>query len=156
MTRLVREFHEAFDQPHPDRPSLEDRDTRSLRVRLLCEELAEVICAMYGQHDGEGPQWLADEFLDLAHDIALGEDEGQARAPDAAEITKELADLRYVTDGAAVALGLPLDAAYGLVHDSNMSKLGADGKPIRREDGKALKGPNYQPAEPAIRRLLDA
>ena len=58
---------------------------------------------------------------------------------------KELADLVYVCYQYASNLNWDLDAAMDRVHQSNMSKLGEDGKPIRREDGKVLKGPNYQP-----------
>jgi predicted HAD superfamily Cof-like phosphohydrolase len=47
----------------------------------------------------------------------------------------------------AVAFGLPLQVAFTRVHKSNMSKLGADGKPIYRDDGKVLKGPNYAPVD---------
>lgn len=59
-------------------------------------------------------------------------------------LTKELADLMYVTIGTAVTFGLPLKEVFEEVHKSNMSKLGDDGKPIYREDGKVLKGPNYK------------
>ena len=62
-----------------------------------------------------------------------------------AECLKELADLVYVCYQYAENLGWDLDEALDRVHKSNMTKLGADGKPIRREDGKVLKGPNYQP-----------
>jgi predicted HAD superfamily Cof-like phosphohydrolase len=62
-----------------------------------------------------------------------------------AECLKELADLVYVCFQYAENLGWDLDEALDRVHKSNMTKLGADGKPIRREDGKVLKGPNYQP-----------
>ena len=58
---------------------------------------------------------------------------------------KELADLVYVCYQYAANLNWDLDEAMDRVHQSNMSKLGEDGKPIRREDGKVLKGPNYQP-----------
>ena len=61
-----------------------------------------------------------------------------------ADLTKELADLLYVTIGFAVTFGLPLCEVFERVHQSNMSKLGEDGKPIYREDGKVLKGPNYE------------
>ena len=64
---------------------------------------------------------------------------------DKAALTKELADLLYVTIGMAVTFGLPLCEVFERVHQSNMSKLGEDGKPIYREDGKVMKGPNYQP-----------
>jgi len=62
-----------------------------------------------------------------------------------ADCLKELADLVYVCFQYAENLGWDLDEALDRVHQSNMTKLGEDGKPIRREDGKVLKGPNYQP-----------
>jgi predicted HAD superfamily Cof-like phosphohydrolase len=62
-----------------------------------------------------------------------------------ADCLKELADLVYVCYQYAENLGWDLDEALDRVHKSNMTKLGEDGKPIRREDGKVLKGPNYQP-----------
>lgn len=58
-------------------------------------------------------------------------------------LLKELADLVYVCHQMAAAFDLNLTEAFIRVHDSNMSKLDDDGKPIRREDGKILKGPNY-------------
>ena len=62
-----------------------------------------------------------------------------------AEALKELADLVYVCYQYAENMGWFLDGALDRVHVSNMSKLGKDGKPIYREDGKVLKGPNYKP-----------
>ena len=61
------------------------------------------------------------------------------------ECLKELADLVYVCYQYAENMGWFLDEALDRVHKSNMSKLGEDGKPIYREDGKVLKGPNYKP-----------
>ena len=58
---------------------------------------------------------------------------------------KELADLVYVCFQYAENMEWDLEEALDRVHKSNMSKLGLDGKPIRRQDGKVLKGPNYQP-----------
>ena len=60
---------------------------------------------------------------------------------------KELADLVYVCYQYAANMGWFLDEALNRVHESNMSKLGEDGKPIYREDGKVLKGPNYKPPD---------
>ena len=57
---------------------------------------------------------------------------------------KELSDLVYVCFQYAAARGWELDEALDRVYQSNMSKL-VDGKPLRREDGKVLKGPNYEP-----------
>ena len=61
------------------------------------------------------------------------------------EALKELADLVYVCYQYAENMGWFLDEALDRVHKSNMSKLGEDGKPIYRDDGKVLKGPNYKP-----------
>ena len=60
------------------------------------------------------------------------------------ETLKELADLVYVCYQYAENMGWFLDEALDRVHKSNMSKLGEDGNPIYREDGKVLKGPNYK------------
>ena len=63
------------------------------------------------------------------------------------EELKELADLVYVCFQYAENMEWDLEEALDRVHKSNMSKLGLDGKPIRRSDGKVLKGPNYEPPE---------
>ena len=62
-----------------------------------------------------------------------------------ANILKELADLVYVCYQYAANMGWDLDEAMHSVHESNMSKLDENGKPIYRDDGKVLKGPNYAP-----------
>jgi NTP pyrophosphatase (non-canonical NTP hydrolase) len=67
------------------------------------------------------------------------------------EQLKELADLVFVCYQYAAARGWNLDVAMRRVFESNMSKL-VDGKPLRRADGKVLKGPNYQP--PILEDLL--
>ena len=56
-------------------------------------------------------------------------------------------------EGLARTFGLPADRVFDRVHDSNMSKLGNDGKPVRRDDGKVMKGPNYHP--PSLDDLID-
>ena len=63
------------------------------------------------------------------------------------ETLKELADLVYVCYQYAENMGWFLDEALNRVHLSNMSKLDKDGKPIYREDGKVLKGPDYKPPD---------
>ena len=70
------------------------------------------------------------------------------------EELKELADLVYVCFQFAENMEWDLEEALDRVHKSNMSKLGLDGKPIRRADGKVLKGPNYQP--PNLKDLVNA
>lgn len=81
---------------------------------------------------------VKEEFLEVVEALYGG---------DLTEIAKELADLLYVTYGTALAYGLDLDAAVAEVHRSNMSKLGPNGEVLRRDDGKILKGPGYEPAD---------
>ena len=81
------------------------------------------------------------EFLEAEATLYLSAPQNKANC------LKELADLVYVCYQYAANLGWDLDEAMHRVHESNMSKLGDDGKPILREDGKVLKGPNYQPPD---------
>jgi predicted HAD superfamily Cof-like phosphohydrolase len=134
---LVREFHEAFSLAAPPHPPLRaDPDLVRLRMRLIREEYEEVMAELALLVLSDDPNHAVMVFRNLL---------------------KELCDLRYVTEGAAVAFGLDIDAAYSEVHRSNMSKLGADGAPIYREDGKVVKGPNYSEADmtPFIPDILE-
>lgn len=127
MTRedIVKEFHDAFG--HVVNVSFSEREL-FLRGSLIDEEARE----------------LAAEIDNLRMRIVNGE---PFSVHDVADLLKEMADLQYVISGLAVAFGLPLDAVFADVHASNMSKLGPDGKPIYREDGKVVKGPNYAPPD---------
>ena len=62
---------------------------------------------------------------------------------DLLEVADALTDILYVTYGAGHAFGIDLDKCFEEVQNSNMSKLGSDGKPIYNEHGKVMKGPNY-------------
>jgi len=68
------------------------------------------------------------------------------------EVADALTDILYVTYGAGHAFGINLDKCFEEVQNSNMSKLGDDGKPIYSEKGKVLKGPNY--FKPNLSNLL--
>ena len=59
------------------------------------------------------------------------------------EIADALTDILYVVYGAGHAFGIDLDECFFEVHRSNMTKLGPDGRPLYREDGKVMKGPHY-------------
>ena len=59
------------------------------------------------------------------------------------EVADALTDILYVTYGAGHAFGINLDKCFDEVQQSNMSKLGSNGKPIYNESGKVMKGPNY-------------
>ena len=71
---------------------------------------------------------------------------------DIVSIADALTDILYVTYGAGHAFGIDLDKCFAEVQKSNMSKLGKNGKPIYREDGKVMKGPNY--SEPDLKNTL--
>ncbi len=62
---------------------------------------------------------------------------------DLKEVADALTDILYVTYGAGHAFGIDLDKCFNEVQNSNMSKLGHDGKPIYNDEGKVMKGPNY-------------
>lgn len=128
--QLVRYFHEAFDLPVVSHPSVPSDDRVALRLRLIDEEYQEV----------------RTELVNILEKLRYGHtvDEPSRRL---ADLAKELSDLIYVIQGTALEFGLPLNAVFAEVHRSNMSKLGADGKPVRRDDGKVLKGPNYREAD---------
>ena len=68
------------------------------------------------------------------------------------EIADALTDILYVVYGAGHAFGLDLDDCFHEVHSSNMTKLGADGRPLYRDDGKVMKGPNYR--EPDLTKFV--
>ena len=73
---------------------------------------------------------------------------------DIVEIADALTDILYVTYGAGHAFGIDLDTCFTEVQRSNMSKLGIDGKPIYRHDGKVLKGRNYSP--PQLAKIIQS
>jgi len=71
---------------------------------------------------------------------------------DVVGVADALTDILYVTYGAGAAFGIDLDKCFEEVHNSNMSKLDRDGRPIYREDGKILKGPDY--FEPNLEKIV--
>ncbi|MDA8977387.1 nucleoside triphosphate pyrophosphohydrolase family protein [Pseudomonadales bacterium] len=100
----------------------------------------------FGQEVKSDPDWAGDDIADLRIELIAEELQELCEAvdqKDMAEIADALTDLLYVVYGAGAAYGIDLDATFSEVHESNMSKLGEDGSPIYREDGKVLKGPNY-------------
>tara|TARA_B110000503_G_scaffold133234_1_gene210417 strand:+ start:273 stop:659 length:387 start_codon:yes stop_codon:yes gene_type:complete len=68
------------------------------------------------------------------------------------EVADALTDILYVVYGAGHAFGIDLDDCFNEVHRSNMTKLGEDGSPVYRDDGKVLKGPNY--SEPDLTEFV--
>jgi predicted HAD superfamily Cof-like phosphohydrolase len=78
-----------------------------------------------------------------------------ANGDDLAEVADALGDMLYILCGTILEHGMQykIEEVFEEIQRSNMSKLGADGKPIYREDGKVLKGPNY--FKPDIQGILD-
>ena len=117
LQNQAEEFRHAYDVEN-------SRDNADMQLRLINEEFQE---------------------LRSAHISMQNYDPDGATRSNEAETLKELADLVYVCYQYAANLDWDLNTAMDRVHRSNMSKLGKDGKPIRRVDGKILKGPDYQP-----------
>ena len=118
----VKEFMKSFGQEVKSKPEWPNDETMELRIDLIEEELGEFKDAII---NGDGT------LVDVAD---------------------ALSDLLYVVYGAGHSFGIDLDDCFAEVHRSNMSKLGEDGKPIYREDGKVLKGPNF--SEPDLTSIL--
>ena len=119
----VKEFMDTFGQEVKTKAEWPDQDVADLRFDLIHEELNELEDAIYKP---EGT------LVDVAD---------------------ALTDLLVVVYGAGHAFGIDLNECFKEVHRSNMSKLGEDGKPIYREDGKVLKGPNY--SEPDLKGIVN-
>lgn len=135
---LVRQFHKVYGLPvRIDGASL-DRESLNMRMSLIAEEFAELVGAVYGS--------AARGEIEVAFARAVAADDGSR---DTVEAADALADLIYVIYGMALETGIDLAAVLTEVQRSNMSKLGDDGRPIYREDGKVLKGPGYFPPDVA-------
>lgn len=110
----VKEFHSAFKIGYKEQPAINLGDDKNLlRFNLMKEE--------------------NEEYLEAAMNNDL------------VEVADALGDMLYILCGTIIEHGLQhkIEAVFEEIQRSNMSKLGADGKPIYREDGKVMKGPNY-------------
>lgn len=121
---MVEEFHDAFNVHNNKEPQLLPEEDFLLRHKLMKEE--------------------NDEYLDACWD------------GDIVGIADALGDQLYILLGTMLKHGLQhkMEDVFVEIHRSNMSKLGPDGKPILREDGKVLKGPNY--FKPNIKKILES
>ena len=100
----------------------------------------------FGQEIKEQASFPNEKITSLRYELIkeeLGELKEAMDNKDIKEIADALTDILYVTYGAGHAFGINLDKCFKEVQDSNMSKLGADGKPIFNDRGKVMKGPNY-------------
>lgn len=111
----------------------------------------------FGQETLRKPTLPDVDLAELRLDLIQEEVDELAQAiidQDIVEIADALTDILYVTYGAGHAFGIDLDTCFTEVHRSNMSKLGIDGKPIYRQDGKVLKGRGYTP--PQLAKIIQA
>jgi predicted HAD superfamily Cof-like phosphohydrolase len=100
----------------------------------------------FGQEIKEKAEFPSDKITSLRHDLIkeeLNELKEAIDNKDITEVADALTDILYVTYGAGHAFGINLDKCFDEVQNSNMSKLGSDGKPIYNDKGKVMKGPNY-------------
>ena len=110
----------------------------------------------FGQEVKDNPSFSTDKINKLRIDLIKEELDELTEAMknnDLLEVADALTDLLYVIYGAGHAFGIDLDECFKEVHASNMSKLGPDGKPIKREDGKVLKPDTYFP--PDLKNILE-
>ena len=101
---------------------------------------------IFGQEIKEKAEFPSEKITSLRQDLIKEElDELKAAidTKDIKEVADALTDILYVTYGAGHAFGINLDKCFEEVQNSNMSKLGSDGKPIYNDKGKVMKGPNY-------------
>ncbi|PTX44138.1 phosphoribosyl-ATP pyrophosphohydrolase [Christiangramia gaetbulicola] len=120
----VKEFHSAFGLGINEKPIADLGEAKNLlRFNLMKEE--------------------NEEYLEAANNNDL------------TEVADALGDMLYILCGTIIEHGMQhkIEEVFDEIQSSNMSKLGADGKPIYREDGKVLKGPNY--FKPDIESILD-
>ena len=100
----------------------------------------------FGQEVKTKPSFSSDKINKLRIDLIkeeLDELQEAMKNNDLLEVADALTDILYVTYGAGHAFGINLDKCFDEVQNSNMSKLGENGKPIYNDSGKVMKGPNY-------------
>ena len=109
-------------------------------------EKVKLFMQTYGQEVKAKANFSDEKTNNLRVDLIkeeLGELTKAMDEKDLLEVADALTDILYVTYGAGHAFGINLDMCFDEVQNSNMSKLGEDGKPIYNEAGKVMKGPNY-------------
>ncbi len=164
-TKAIEEFMLAFGQECRTRPvadvkaSSDNSDMNvpehevKLRAELITEELFELLTAM-GFHltVDDSPIAVGEQ---QKYSLTRHPDVPEGQVYDSLETLDALGDLIYVIKGSGIALGMNIDAAVlDSIQPSNMSKLGSDGKPIKRADGKLLKAENYFAPTETLKNVL--
>ncbi|MFL2534506.1 MAG: phosphoribosyl-ATP diphosphatase [Alphaproteobacteria bacterium] len=108
------------------------------KVKLFMQTYGQEVKAKANFSDEKTNKLRVDLIKEELEELTKAMDE-----KDLLEVADALTDILYVTYGAGHAFGINLDMCFDEVQNSNMSKLGEDGKPIYNEAGKVMKGPNY-------------
>lgn len=136
----VEAFHEAFGLPVLDRPTVPSTDRVRLKLALILEEMAELVCALQGLDASKAKALFASSgLLELINTF-----DPNVNLVDAADA---LADIDYTVEGLRLELGINGAPIAAAVQAANMAKLGPDGKPIYREDGKVIKPEGWTPPD---------
>ena len=110
----------------------------------------------FGQEVKNEAKFPQEKIINLRYDLIqeeLEEFKTALKDRNIKEVADALTDILYVTYGAGHAFGINLDKCFEEVQNSNMSKLGKDGKPIYNEFGKVMKGPNY--FKPNLEKIIN-
>lgn len=129
---MERFGHPVYDKPTP----IEDEGWLTMRLELVREELCELYEAC-----GYDPTEIQEAYVPR-----------QMATIDLVEAADALGDLEYVINSVSHGMGINLPKVVREIHRSNMTKLGPNGKPIYREDGKVLKGEAYE--KPDLEKVL--
>lgn len=145
IRRQVEEFHRVYDIPIASTPTVPEEKLVDKQLRCIAEEFLELL---------EASGFDRSDIADLRDAFEAGLDYRTHETFDLVDAADACGDIDYTVESLRLACGINGKPIADEVHRSNMSKLGEDGKPIRREDGKIQKGPNYSP--PDIARELRA
>ncbi|MFC0580932.1 GNAT family N-acetyltransferase [Micrococcoides hystricis] len=139
----VRQFHTVFGLPIKTDGADASVPHTQTRWQLIAEELCELLEAIHG----------ATAVAPIRAALAqLADRPFQSETVDTLAAADAVADCLYVLYGMALETDMPIRQIMAEVHRANMSKLGADGSPVMRADGKVLKGPDYR--APNLRSIL--
>ena len=119
-------------------------------------ESVKLFMQKFGQEVKNKAEFPKEGIVKLRLDLIkeeLEEFEEAVKKKDIKEVADALTDILYVTYGAGHAFGINLDSCFKEVQNSNMSKLGEDGKPIYNDQGKVMKGPKY--FKPDLSKFID-
>lgn len=147
----VKKFNETFGAPVRDTPGLYHDDVE-MRLGLLVEEVREIQDAYANYQFLETVEKVLNKLnVDSTTSVGIM---ALLKQEVYVEFLDGLGDVRVVNEGLAQGTGMPVNEAFDIIHESNMSKAQPDGTVLRREDGKILKGVDYFAPTEGLKKLL--